>query len=165
MAECMDSAVPLAAYKWLVCFLLEESHNRMEEQRASGKDEFQARNNSQVYYCRSLAIAYVEHSVLQRFHDMVAEADTPASLRPVLSQLCALYGLWSLSSHMSTLYQGEYFAGRKPAELVQTAILTLCSQLKDNAVSLVDVFAPPDFILNSALGQADGEVRCTDSSL
>uniref|UniRef100_A0A8C3G9K8 Acyl-coenzyme A oxidase n=1 Tax=Cyclopterus lumpus TaxID=8103 RepID=A0A8C3G9K8_CYCLU len=158
MEECMDSAVPLAAYKWLVCFLLEESRRRLEQLRASGKDEFEVRNSSQVYYCRSLAIAYIELNCLQRFHDLATDEDTPAGLRPVLSKLCALYGLWSLSSHMATLYQGEYLSGRKPTELVQMAILALCSQLKDDAVTLVDVFAPSDFILNSPIGNADGQL-------
>lgn len=32
-------------------------------------------------------------------------------------------------------------------------------QLKDDAVALVDVFAPPDFILNSPIGKASGEVK------
>lgn len=32
-------------------------------------------------------------------------------------------------------------------------------QLKDDAVALVDVFAPSDFILNSPIGKASGEVR------
>lgn len=158
MEECMDSAVPLAAYKWLVCFLLEESQKRLEQQRVAGKDEFEARNNSQVYYCRSLAMAYIEHNCLQRFHDLTKDEDTPAGLRPVLSKLCALYGLWSLSTHMAILYQGNYVSGRLPTDLVQTAIVTLCSQLKDDAVALVDVFAPPDFILNSPIGYADGQL-------
>ncbi|XP_035479352.2 peroxisomal acyl-coenzyme A oxidase 3 [Scophthalmus maximus] len=158
MEECMDSAVPLAAYKWLVCFLLEESQNRLQQQRASGKDEFEASNNSQVYYCRSLAITYIEHDCLQRFHEQTMDPDTPASLRPVLRKLCALYGLWSLSNHMTTLYQGNYLSGRKPAEFVQVAVLTLCSQLKDDAVALVDVLAPTDFILNSPIGNADGQL-------
>uniref|UniRef100_A0A8D0D8N5 Acyl-coenzyme A oxidase n=1 Tax=Sander lucioperca TaxID=283035 RepID=A0A8D0D8N5_SANLU len=159
MEECMDSAVPLAAYKWLVCFLLEESQKRLEQEMASGKDEFEARNNSQVYYCRSLAMAYIEHNCLQRFHELTTDMDTPAGLRPVLSKLCALYGLWSLSNHMATLYQGNYLSGRKPTELVQMAILTLCSQLKDDAVALVDVLAPTDFILNSPIGNSDGQVK------
>uniref|UniRef100_A0A3Q1F480 Acyl-coenzyme A oxidase n=1 Tax=Acanthochromis polyacanthus TaxID=80966 RepID=A0A3Q1F480_9TELE len=159
MEQCMDSAVPVAAYKWLVCFLLGESQKRLEQQRSLGKDDFEARNNSQVYYCRSLAIAYIECNCLQRFHDLTTDQDTPAGLRPVLSKLCALYGLWSLSNHMATLYQGNYFSGRKPAELVQMAILALCSQLKDDAVALVDVFAPTDFILNSPIGNADGQVK------
>lgn len=158
MEQCMDSAVPVAAYKWLVCFLLGESQKRLEQQRALGKDDFEARNNSQVYYCRSLAIAYIEYNCLQRFHDLTTDQDTPAGLRPVLSKLCALYGLWSLSNHMATLYQGNYLSGRKPAELVQMTILTLCSQLKDDAVALVDVIAPPDFILNSPIGNADGQL-------
>uniref|UniRef100_A0A3Q1IK83 Acyl-coenzyme A oxidase n=1 Tax=Anabas testudineus TaxID=64144 RepID=A0A3Q1IK83_ANATE len=158
MEECMDSAVPLAAYKWLVCFLLEESKKRLEQQRALGKDEFEAHNNSQVYYCRSLSITYIEHNCLQRFHEVTIDQDTPAGLRPVLSKLCALYGLWSLNSHIATLYQGNYMSGRKPAELVQMAILTLCSQLKDDTVALVDVFSPSDFILNSPIGNADGQL-------
>ncbi|XP_028285473.1 peroxisomal acyl-coenzyme A oxidase 3 [Parambassis ranga] len=158
MDECMNSAVPLAAYRWLVCFLLEESQKRLEQQRALGMADFEARNNSQVYFCRSLAIAYIEHNCLQRFYELTTDPDTPASLRPLLSNLCALYGLWSLGSHMATLYQGNFMSGRKPAELVQMAILTLCSQLKDDAVALVDVFAPSDFILNSPIGCADGQL-------
>lgn len=158
MEQCLDSAVPLAAYKWLVCFLLDQSQRRLEQQRAAGMDEFEARNSSQVYYCRSLALAYIEHNCLQRFHDLTKDPDTPAGLRPVLSKLCALYGLWSLSNHMTTLYQGNYLSGGEPTELVQKAILTLCSQLKDDAVALVDVFAPPDFILHSPIGNADGQL-------
>ncbi|KAM4536661.1 peroxisomal acyl-coenzyme A oxidase 3 [Odontesthes bonariensis] len=159
LEECMDSKVPLAAYRWLVCFLLEESYKRLEQERALGKKDFEARNNSQVYYCRSLAITYIEHNCLQRFHDLATDEDTPADLKAVLRKLCALYGLWSLSSHMATLYQGSYFSGRKPAELVQMAIITLCSQLKDDAVALVDVLAPTDFILNSPIGCADGQLN------
>ncbi|XP_068613419.1 peroxisomal acyl-coenzyme A oxidase 3-like [Brachionichthys hirsutus] len=158
MDECMDPAVPVAAYKWLVCFLLVECQKRLEQRKASGEDEFEARNNSQVYFCRSLAMAYIESNCLQRFQELVCDQDTPAGLRPVLSKLCTLYGMWSLSSHMASLYQGNYFSGAKPAELIQTTILTLCSQLKDDAVALVDVLAPPDFILNSPIGNADGQL-------
>ncbi|XP_067117434.1 peroxisomal acyl-coenzyme A oxidase 3 [Osmerus mordax] len=156
--ECMDSAVPLAAYRWLVCFLLRASDMRLAQERDSGKADFEARNNSQVYYSRSLAIVYIEHTVLQRFHDLTRDEDTPADLRPVLQRLCCLFGLWSLSNHMATLYQGAYISGREPAETVQIAILTLCSLLKDEAVTLVDAIAPPDFILNSPIGKADGEL-------
>ncbi|KAM6909186.1 peroxisomal acyl-coenzyme A oxidase 3 isoform 2-T2 [Xenentodon cancila] len=76
MKECLDPEVPLAAYKWLVCFLLRESQKRLERERAAG-NEFEAHNNS---------------------------------------------------------------------------------QLKDDAVALVDALAPPDFILNSPIGNADGQI-------
>uniref|UniRef100_W5KUH9 Acyl-coenzyme A oxidase n=1 Tax=Astyanax mexicanus TaxID=7994 RepID=W5KUH9_ASTMX len=156
--DCMNSAVPLAAYKWLVCFLLGESQRKLTQQKALGLGDFEARNNSQVYYCRSLAIAYIEHTVLQRFHDLTEDAETPAGVRPVLKRLCALYGLWTLTNHMAVLYQGGYFSGKEPADFIQNAILTLCGQLKDDAVALVDVIAPPDFIVNSPIGKADGEL-------
>lgn len=156
MDHCMDPTVALAAYKWLVCFLLGESQRRLAQQKASGKGSFEARNDSQVYYCRSLALTYIEHMTLQRFCVMLGSEETPAALRPLLTRLGALYGLWSLSNHMAVLYQGGYFSGTKPADLVHTTILALCSQLKDDVVSLVDVVAPPDFILNSPIGNADG---------
>uniref|UniRef100_A0A3P9LZE8 Acyl-coenzyme A oxidase n=1 Tax=Oryzias latipes TaxID=8090 RepID=A0A3P9LZE8_ORYLA len=158
MEECLNLQVPLDAYKWLVCFLMEESQKKLEQERAAGRDNFEARNNSQVYFCRSLAIAFIEHCCLQNCHQLISDQDTPAALRAVLSKLFCLYGLWSLSSHMATLYQGGYVSGRRPAELLQTAILALCSQLKDDAVALVDVLAPPDFILNSPIGKADGQL-------
>uniref|UniRef100_A0A8C1GQY6 Acyl-coenzyme A oxidase n=1 Tax=Cyprinus carpio TaxID=7962 RepID=A0A8C1GQY6_CYPCA len=157
--ECMNPGVPLAAYKWLVCFLLGESQRKLFHDKSSRLGDFEARNNSQVYYCRSLAIAYIEHTVLQRFHDLIQDEQTPAALRSVLGRLCALYGLWTLTNHMAILYQGGYFSGRQPVDFIHTAILTLCGQLKDDAVALVDVIAPPDFILNSPIGKADGEVR------
>ncbi|KAJ6668431.1 hypothetical protein lerEdw1_011913 [Lerista edwardsae] len=156
--ECMDSSVPLRAYKWLVCYLLRESLQKLRDQEQSGCTDFEAKNNSQVYYCRSLAIAFIEHTVLQRYHDYVHDSSTPASLQMVLKHLCSLYGLWSLNKHMAVLYQGGYVSGEKPARLVQDAILELCSKLKREAVSLVDVIAPPDFILNSPIGRADGEL-------
>ncbi|XP_019381574.1 PREDICTED: peroxisomal acyl-coenzyme A oxidase 3 [Gavialis gangeticus] len=156
--DCMNSSVPLAAYKWLVCYLLQESDLKVNQKKQSGCSDFEARNNSQVYYCRSLAIAFIEHTVLQRYHDYTHDPTTPSTLQPVLKQLSALYGLWSLSKHMAVLYQGGYISGEQPSKFIQNAILELCSKLKDDAVALVDVIAPPDFILNSPIGRSDGEL-------
>jgi len=54
-----------------------------------------------------LAIAFIEHTMLQRFHDQIKDEQTPAALRSVLGRLCALYGLWTLTNHMAILYQGK----------------------------------------------------------
>ncbi|NWQ73983.1 ACOX3 oxidase, partial [Columbina picui] len=157
--DCMDSSVPLAAYKWLVCYLLRESDLKLSKEKQSGKSDFEAKNNCQVYYCRSLAIAFIEQTVLQRYHDYTHDPNIPSTLQPVLKNLSALYGLWSLSKHLAVLYQGGYASGEQAARFIQNAILELCYRLKDDAVALVDVFAPPDFILNSPIGKASGEVR------
>ncbi|XP_008945052.1 PREDICTED: peroxisomal acyl-coenzyme A oxidase 3 [Merops nubicus] len=156
--DCMDSSVPLAAYKWLVCYLLQESDLKLSKEKQSGRSDFEAKNNCQVYYCRSLAIAFIEQTVLQRFHDYTHDPNIPSTLQPVLKNLSALYGLWSLSKHLAVLYQGGYASGEQAGRFVQNAILELCYRLKDDAVALVDVFAPPDFILNSPIGKASGEL-------
>nr|XP_002731777.1 PREDICTED: peroxisomal acyl-coenzyme A oxidase 3-like [Saccoglossus kowalevskii] len=156
--QCYDAAIALAAYKWLVCYQLKESADKLNKESSSGKDGFEARNDSQAYFARSLALMFIEHTVLQWFYDCVNDPAVPPGLAPVLKKLCALYGLWSLEKHMATLYQGGYMSGRDPARLIREAIVQLCRILKDDAVALVDVIAPRDFILNSALGKADGEI-------
>jgi len=44
------------------------------------------------------------------------------------------------------------------AKLYKQGVLTLLSNLKDDAVALVDAIAPTDFIIDSPLGMSDGNV-------
>lgn len=46
-----------------------------------------------------------------------------------------------------------------PFEAKASLIVCMSGQLKDDAVALVDVLAPTDFILNSPIANADGEVK------
>ncbi|XP_021793982.1 peroxisomal acyl-coenzyme A oxidase 3 isoform X3 [Papio anubis] len=158
VADCLDSAVALAAYKWLVCYLLRETYQKLNQEKRSGSSDFEARNNCQVSHGRPLALAFLELTVVQRFHEHVHQPCVPPSLRAVLGRLSALYALWSLSRHAALLYRGGYFSGEQAGEVLESAVLALCSQLKDDAVALVDVIAPPDFVLDSPIGRADGEL-------
>uniref|UniRef100_U3CVX3 Acyl-coenzyme A oxidase n=1 Tax=Callithrix jacchus TaxID=9483 RepID=U3CVX3_CALJA len=158
VADCLDSAVALAAYKWLVCYLLRETHEKLNQEKRSGSGDFEARNNCQVFHGRPLALAFMELMVLQSFHEHVHRPCVPPSLRAVLGRLSALYALWSLNRHTALLYRGGYFSDEQAGRVLESAILTLCSQLKDDAVALVDVIAPPDFVLDSPIGRADGEL-------
>lgn len=162
VAQCMDPEVSVNAFRWLVCRLLVDSSQRFQSQMKKGSDGFTARNNSQAYYCRSLALAYIELTVLERFVTLLREGkdgeDVPADLVPVLARIAALFGLWRLEKHLTTLYQGGYISGNEPPKLIQEAILHLCYELKDDAVALVDAIAPTDFILNSPIGKSDGQI-------
>ncbi|XP_045172714.2 peroxisomal acyl-coenzyme A oxidase 3-like [Mercenaria mercenaria] len=160
--DCMNPTVILDAYKWLVCRLLVDSAQRLQSQSAAGHDGFTARNNSQVYFCRTLSLAYIEHAVIDRFWKLISEGKdgelAPQPIRSVLTKLCSLFGLWRLEKHLSSLYQGGYISGPSAPKMMQEAILALCGQLKDDSVSLVDAIAPPDFILNSPIGLSDGQI-------
>ncbi|XP_004847402.1 peroxisomal acyl-coenzyme A oxidase 3 [Heterocephalus glaber] len=158
VADWLDPTAPLAAYEWLVCYLLQRSHQKVMQEKRSGHSSFEAKNNSQVYHMRTLALAFVELTAAQRFHTRTHGPDTPPALRAVLGRLSTLYALWSLSRHLALLYQGGYLSGEQAGEALEGAILDLCAQLKDDAVALVDVIAPPDFVLNSPIGRADGEL-------
>lgn len=48
-------------FQWLVCFLLKSSYDKCEKLMKYDKlDQFSAKNESQVYFCKNLAIAYVQ---------------------------------------------------------------------------------------------------------
>ncbi|CAL8130578.1 unnamed protein product [Orchesella dallaii] len=153
--------VILGIYKWLVCYLLRLTAEKYQTLlAASDQDNFLAKNESQVFFARTLSLAYIEHFMLETFHNQLCQRPgLPEDIKNVLNKLFLLYGLWSLEKqHLGTLYEGGYFKGPKPSKLIRNAILGLCEDLKPEAVALVDSIAPTDFVLNSVLGASDGQV-------
>lgn len=63
------------------------------------------------------------------------------------------------------IHTGGYFSSNKSTAILRQTILELCTELKADAVSLVDAVAPPDFILHSPIGRSDGQVRLTMLSM
>lgn len=77
----------------------------------------------------------------------------------MLTRLCSLYAAWSLERRLGDLYAGGYASPESRIDvLLRDGIIWQCKELLVDAVSLADVLAPPDFILNSALGMSDGQV-------
>ncbi|GFG32146.1 hypothetical protein Cfor_06903 [Coptotermes formosanus] len=156
--EAINPDVLLAAYKWLVCWLLQATANKIKSHRQLGKDAFSAKNDSQAFFAKTLSLAFIEHFILHNFMSYITTDGLDPWVQAVLLKLCSLYGACSLERHLATLYQGGYAVGPEPAQLMRDGILDLFSKLKPEAVALVDVLAPPDFVLNSVLGKSDGKV-------
>jgi acyl-CoA oxidase len=154
---CKPEAI-LGAYKWLVSYMLQDSARKLNDDLSKGKDQFAAKNDCQVYYLRTLSMVYLENAAIQMFDEFIKSEEVPSSLVPILHKILVLYGLWSMDKHLTIFYQGGYFADRKAAEHVREGLLRSCGALKDDAVSLVDVIAAPDFLINSVLGKSDGEL-------
>ena len=55
-------SVLLAAYKWLVCWLLQATANKIKSQHQLGKDAFSAKNNTQAFFAKTLSLAFIEVS-------------------------------------------------------------------------------------------------------
>ncbi|XP_072381174.1 peroxisomal acyl-coenzyme A oxidase 3-like [Diabrotica undecimpunctata] len=148
----------IKTFQWIVVYLLKATHDKVGEELKAGKDLFEAKNNSQVYYGKSLGIAFIQHFFLQRMLATISEADDHA-IKAVLTKILSLFGLWSIEKwHMATLFKGGFASNALAPTLIQDAILKLCADLKDDAVGLVDAIAVPDFILRSCLGSSDGQV-------
>jgi acyl-CoA oxidase len=79
--------------------------------------------------------------------------------KEVLTKLCSLFGAITLEKRLGDLYGGGYASPNSNVDrLLREGIIMLCRDLVNNVVALVDVLAPSDFVLNSALGMSDGEV-------
>jgi len=145
--------------QWLVIYLLKKSSEKFTQQ-CSTSDEFTAKNNSQVYFCRSLAIVYMHNFALERFRaDKAFASDTPSELQRPLINMYMLYGLWVIEENLALLFQGGYLTagGSGGGALIKEAVLSYCLLLKTDALALVDAIAPPDWVLRSPIGHSNGK--------
>uniref|UniRef100_A0A1S4GXK8 Acyl-coenzyme A oxidase n=1 Tax=Anopheles gambiae TaxID=7165 RepID=A0A1S4GXK8_ANOGA len=157
-ADAASIANQLEALDWLVAYLLEESFQKMSSLKRHGKSSFEARNDVQSFFARTLSIAYGERMLLNVYAKFLANLEAGPE-RSALERLGSLYGAGAILRHVGVFYQGGYFASQPNAmALLQQAVLDLLPTIKQDAIAIVDAIAPPDFIVNSPLGMSDGDV-------
>jgi acyl-CoA oxidase len=99
-----------------------------------------------------------QRKIFEVFYQFIAKL-TDSAEKQALYRLLSLYGANVITKHLGLFYQGGFMQGAVPAELYQAGILNLLNELKSDSIALIDAIAPPDYVLNSALGKSDGEVR------
>lgn len=85
------------------------------------------------------------------------ELNEQHAIKHVLSQLFRLFALHTISQEGSEFFASGYLSARQ-YEIIKQEVMTLLSQVRPNAVALVDAFKFPDYLLNSSLGRYDGKV-------
>lgn len=161
------------AFRYLASYLLKQTSDRLDEQmRLNANSLFVAKTRSQVYYAKILSLVYYELVTLERLmksfpiverskqmDSTVNQANSENENERLLRQLGLLYGLWSLEKWSSFLFEANVMkSGGQTLRQIRDHILKLCADLKDNALSLAEVHAPPDWVLRSTLGQSDGKL-------
>ncbi|KAI1292482.1 Peroxisomal acyl-coenzyme A oxidase 3 [Halotydeus destructor] len=154
-----DTKSIIQVYHYLICYLTKITHEKLSKLKDESANLFSAKAQAQVYYHRSLSIVFFECDAITRFSLFVDGCSDP-SLKNVLTNLQHLFALWCLEKHFLYLFQSNFtgFNDNFNLSKLKEKILYLCNQLKNDSVSLCDAIAPPDFIINSCLGQADGNI-------
>ncbi|CAF3940206.1 unnamed protein product, partial [Adineta steineri] len=150
----------LNAIDWLLCYIVDKSIRKLEQLTAT-KDlsSFDLKNTAQVYHLRTLAIIYIQRTSIIRFSQLLnLNNDIDDNCKIVLEKLLLVHILKLFEEYLTLLYEGHYIQNNEINQWIQTRLLDLCYELRHDLVSLVDVFAPPDHILNSVLGINNGQV-------
>jgi acyl-CoA oxidase len=92
-----------------------------------------------------LADAYVEREILQRF-TLVVENPPDRTLHAPLRRLRDLFALYHLELHKGWYLENSVMSGFK-AKAISRLITTLCAEVREDAVALVDAFGIPDSCL------------------
>lgn len=148
----------LKCYEWLLCHLLDSTSKYVKASKANGDDSFKAKNASQTYRASTLSLALAEYYAMCSFKVKFDATETPHDLKPELFVIFLIYGFWNLDKHLATFYIGGFAEGPQFSEFVRSSLIEACEQIKDSSVAIADALSPPDYVLNSVLGKADGNV-------
>lgn len=138
--------------------LLKNTFEKLQKDKEAGLNEFQSKNETQFFSARTLALTFIQMTMLQRFLDYVKQDIFDNKEKEVMIKLANIYALWCLEKHIGHLYQFRIFTDPDQVGKLHKTLLKLCKDLVPEAVALTDVLSPPDFILNSFLGNADGDI-------
>ncbi|KAL2917998.1 fatty-acyl coenzyme A oxidase [Polyrhizophydium stewartii] len=114
-------------------------------------DAYEHCSQARLYAAKMHSYGYLFH----RFKDGVAKA--PASLQPILTKLCLLYGLYNIAENSGPFLQYEFFTPRH-LDWIRARVAELCKDIRKDAVPITDSFNYSDFVINSPLGRYDGDI-------
>ncbi|XP_014236981.1 peroxisomal acyl-coenzyme A oxidase 3-like isoform X1 [Trichogramma pretiosum] len=149
----------LNCMKWITCYYMQKTHELVSSFKQSGYSDFEARNDSQLFNARTLTLVYGEHALTQQFIKNNSNPVFTSDEKRILDKLCSLYAACNIEKRLGDFYSGGFaMLNSKMDSLIRQGIILLCRELVAESVSLVDVLAPPDSVIDSPLGMSDGNI-------
>ncbi|XP_053184699.1 peroxisomal acyl-coenzyme A oxidase 1 isoform X2 [Scomber japonicus] len=142
-------------YKLRAAILVELAAKSIQQELQRRKSQEDAWNNSAIDLVRA-SDAHCHYVVVKLFTDKLGEIGDTA-IHSVLSTLALLYALQGITRNSGDFLQAGLISVPQVLQ-ISVRIKELLSQLRPNAVALVDAFNIHDRRLNSVLGRYDGNV-------
>nr|GME02727.1 peroxisomal acyl-coenzyme A oxidase 1-like [Ipomoea batatas] len=103
------------------------------------------------------AVAHCQLIVVSKFIEKLQQDIPGKGVKQQLEALCSIYSLFILHKHQGDFLAVNYLTP-KQASLANDQLRALYTQVRPNAVALVDAFNHTDHFLGSVLGRYDGNV-------
>jgi acyl-CoA oxidase len=157
---------PLGGQPQLLVALLSHKLNRLvhnsmlklQENVASCKDVTHAWNQTQVHHLYDAAVAYGELHYAKLMLAKCAElkavcADTAA----LFLKITELFVYTKVEKDLAVFRENDYVSTAQ-GHAIKAYIVTLCEELAESSVRIIDAIALPDKLIGSPLGAQDGQV-------
>lgn len=154
--------VQLAAYEHRCARLAFELSDAVE---AGGLDQANPQTwSDHNIECYRVSHAHAQYTMVLWFIQSVHAAQDPETEEEcraqgpsvkVLERLSHLHALHTIQTNLSDFVEDGYFSPAQ-CQSLRAQVKVLVASLADEAIGLVDAFDHPDYLLNSALGAADG---------
>ncbi|OCL13700.1 acyl-CoA oxidase [Glonium stellatum] len=145
----MDDNAIVEAFKWRAADL----SYRAYKSRIAEKKPW----NSLLIQLHKLSRAFSEQILINNFHAVLSSISISKTTSNALRNCFCLYALYTMDTD-SRSFSTTNAVTSSSLDALPDAILSLMAEIRPHAVKLVDSWAIPDYLLDSALGRYDGKV-------
>jgi acyl-CoA oxidase len=151
-AHLRDAEFQLGALRFREDYLLVSAAKRIKKRMSRGVSSFDTFNECQDHLV-SLALAHVERVIFEQFHETIGDCPDPI-VAGTLATLRDLFALSRIEADSGWFLESGYIE-RNKARAIRKQVNRLCSEVRRQAVHLVDAFAIPDDVLGAPIGRKD----------
>ena len=147
----------ISALEHVINLYLNDSLLKIQEQSTSGGSMTDIWNSTQSYFLQELAKSYTELIIFKEFNKMVDKITARDKVTgETIGKLRDIYGLSVLERYLPALVEVGYSVSHRKD--FRDRIIRLCEEVGEVCIGILDAIAPPDKVLNSSIGSADGQV-------